>query len=164
MSTPSKALPWCTNLSEEDCKVGRALAGGHLPSVAKAIVGHKQLQELVFALLVDKIDAECTTLCRRNAVPPSLFRKIPVSSYCDFDWKSCIDELTTKAPRLLQILCKIACHSDHRNNKKVSSAHYPSITMAAAVILKERNREMGGVQSLISLLLFSSRVQKQVNE
>ena len=61
MSTPSKALPWCTNLSEEDCKVGRALAGGHLPSVAKAIVGHKQLQELVFACRVHHpLSAQCS--------------------------------------------------------------------------------------------------------
>ena len=69
-------------------------------SVAKAIVGHKQQQELLFALLVDKIDAEYITLCRHNAVSRSLFCKIPVSNYCDFNWKTCIDELAMKAPRL----------------------------------------------------------------
>ena len=34
--------------------------------------------------------------------------------------------------------------------------------MTAAVLLKERNREMCGIQSLISLLLYSSHVDKQV--
>ena len=162
VSTPSKTLPWCTSLSEDDSKVGRALAGGHLPSVAKAIVGHKQLNELVFELFIDQIYVECKTLCQRSAVPPSLFRRIPVSRLSDFVWKACIDELSSKAPHFLQILTRIVSHSDHRNKKKVTSAHYPSISMAASVILNERNREMCGIQSLVPLLLFASRVQKQV--
>ena len=162
MSTPSKTLPWCTTLSDEVMKLGSALADGHLPSIAKAIVGHTILSELVFTLFVEKIDAECSTLCRRSAVPPSLFRKVPVSQLSNFNWKSILDELAVKAPLFLQVLIKIACHGDYRNKKKVNSAHYPSIAMAAAVILKERNREMCGVQSLLSLLLFTSRVHKQV--
>ena len=162
MSTPSKAVPWSKNLSKEESKIGRALAGGHLPSLAKAVVGHERLYELVFLHVLDRIDAECSTICQRNAVPPSVFRKIPVAQLGEFDWKSCIDELLAKAPSLLQILTKIACHSDHRNTKKMNSAHFPSICMAAAVILKERNKQMCGVQSLLSLLLFASRVDKQV--
>ena len=136
VSTPSKTLPWYTYLSEEDSKVGRALAGGNLSSVAKAIIGHKQLHNLVFALFVDQIDSECNTLCQRTTVPPSIFRRIPVSTLSNFDWKTCINELSAKAPHFLKILMKIACHNDHRNTKKVSSAHYPSIAMAASVILQ----------------------------
>lgn len=105
---------------------------------------------------------ECNTLCQRSAVPQSLFRKIPVAQMGEFDWKRCMDELAVKCQSLLQILTKIACHSDHRNKKKIDTVHYPSICMAAAVILKERNREMCGLQSLTSLLLFASRVEKQV--
>ena len=33
--------------------------------------------------------------------------------------------------------------------------------MATAIMLKERNREMCGIQTLLSLILFSSHVQKQ---
>ena len=163
MSSPSRSIPWQTNLTEEDAKIGRALTGGHLQSVAKAVVSHKYLSELVFALFINKVDSECNTLCQRSTAPPSLFRKIPVSQLSDFNWQMFIDELSSSAPQLLQILTKIACHSDHRNKKKVNMAHYPSICMAAAVILKERNREMCGIQSLLSLLLFASCVQKQVN-
>ena len=162
MSTPSKPVPWTKVLSEEESKIGRTLAGGHLLSLAKAVLGHKHLSELVFSLILDRIDAKCNTLCQRSAVPLSLFRKIPVTQMGEFDWNSCIDELRAKVPSLLQFLTKIVCHSDHRNKKKVDSAHYPRISMAAAVILQERNREMCGVQSLISLLLFASRVDKQV--
>ena len=40
-------------LPDEYTKLGKALAGGHLPSVAKAVIGHKQLQEEVFKLILD---------------------------------------------------------------------------------------------------------------
>ena len=155
-------MAWTKTLPDQESRIGRALAGGHLPSLAKAVAGHEQLCQLVFSLFLDQIDAECSTLCRRCEEPPSLFRKIPVASMGDFQWSCCIDELRAKTPLLLQILTKIVCHSDSRNKKKVDSAHFPSVCMAVATILKERNREMCGVQSLLSLLLFASRVDKQV--
>ena len=34
--------------------------------------------------------------------------------------------------------------------------------MATIVLLKERNREMSGMQAFLSLVLFSSRVEKKV--
>ena len=73
MSTPSKPVPWTKVLSEEESKIGRTLAGGHLLSLAKAVLGHKHLSELVFSLILDRLDAECNTLCHRSAVPLSLF-------------------------------------------------------------------------------------------
>ena len=97
MSTTSKDLSWCTNLSEKDCEVGRALAGGYFPSLPKAIVGHMQLQELVFELLVGEIDAPFVSTVQSSII----VAKIPVSNYCNFDWKTCVDKLATKAPRLL---------------------------------------------------------------
>ena len=83
--------------------------------------------------------------------------------FLEWNGKLAIDELASKAPTLLHVLTTIASRSDHCNSKKLGSAHYPDIIMSAAVILKERNREMIGIQSLISLLLFNSRVEKQVN-
>ena len=162
MSTTSKRVPWCTSLTEDDAKIGRVLAGCHLPSLAKAIFNHGQLRELVFTLFLNQIDRECNTLCQRSAAPLSRFRHIPVSDLTEFDWKACIDELSVKAPHFLEVLTKIVCHSDASNKKKVTSAHYPAICMATCIILKERNREMCGIKSLVSLLLFTSRVQKQV--
>ena len=66
-------------------------------------------------------------------------------------------KISSKAPWFLRILTKIACHSDSRNKKKVNKAHYPGICSDP-----ERNREMCGLQSLVSLLLFSARVPKLV--
>ena len=43
---------------EEESSLGRALAGGHIPSVAKAIVKHSALREAVFLLFLDELDTE----------------------------------------------------------------------------------------------------------
>ena len=112
-------------------------------SIAKA-VGHKRFSELVSSLILDWIEAECNTLCRQYLYLYSgRLRSVTLSAtLMSF----------VQAPLLLQFLV---------NKKKGESAHYLSILMAVAVILKERNREMCGVQSLISLLLFASHVDKQ---
>ena len=49
-----------------------------------------------------------------------------------------------KAPILLHILTAVASLSDHRNQNKVGSHHFPGISSAVAVLSKERNREMDG--------------------
>lgn len=52
--------------------------------------------------------------------------------------------------------------NDARNMQKRDTAHYPGICFAVAVILKERSREMCGLQSFVSLLLMASGVEKKV--
>ena len=107
------------------------------------------------------MDQECSVLCERRS-PPSPFRTTAVDGFQTFQWKDFIDDLTQRAPTLLSLLSTIVSHTDHRNEKKTASAHDPGICMTTAVLLKERNREMCGVQSLISLILYSSHAEKQV--
>ena len=52
--------------------------------------------------------------------------------------------------------------NDHRNQHKGGVQHYPGICMAMEVLLKDRNREICGVQSVLSLLLFFSHAEKKV--
>ena len=73
-----------------------------------------------------------------------------------------IAELEGKAPLLLRICSSIVSVNDHRNQHKCGASHYPGICMATAVLLKERNREVTGLQSLMYLLFFSSHVEKKV--
>jgi len=80
VSTPSRPKPWSKLLPEEDSKIGRALAGGSLQSLASAVMQHKSLSELILLRVLDTIGAECTTLCRRSL--PSLFRKISTPTLC----------------------------------------------------------------------------------
>ncbi len=64
-----------------------------------------------------------------------------------------------KAPTLFKLL---VTRSDHRNKTKKGAKHHPGICMALSVLLKERNREMSGLQTFLSLVLFSTRVNKKV--
>ena len=122
---------------------------------------HNELRELLFLLFLDEVNSECSRLCQHKP-EPSLFRKIPTSKFGEFTWKVLADELRVKAPTLLRVLSTVASRNDHRNKKKVGDAHHPGICMAAAVVLKERNREMNGLQSLVSLTMFATHANKQV--
>ena len=80
-----------------------------------------------------------------------------------FNWSWFIDELKEKAPLLFGIVSSICSQNDQRNKFKTGPSHNPGIGMAVALLLKERNMHMTGIQSIISLLLFAARVDKQVN-
>ena len=149
-------------LGESEAKVARQLLGGHVPSIAKAVMAMDDVREAIFRLFLDAINSECNNICQRSPASRSLFRKMPVSQLMDFKWSELVSELEVRAPLLLKALSSIVARNDHRNQSKVGAAHSPGICMAAAVILKERNREMCGVQSLISLLMYSCHCEKQV--
>ena len=87
----------------------------------------------------------------------------PSGRYHYKTWIGCTDELQRKAPVLLRVFSKIVSSNDHRNQQKCGDRHLPGICTAIAVLLKERNREMNGIQRMVSLVLFTSRVQKQVS-
>ena len=117
------------------------------------------MKEAIIKLLLWELNDECTSLCRKTTISP--FRTIPVDHLADFQWKDMVNDLQLKAPLLFTVLHSIVSRNDHRNAVKVGSAHYPGIC-SAAVMLKERSREMCGLQSLISLLMYSCRAEKQV--
>ena len=149
-----------STLDEKCSKKAKALAAGSLPLLAEYVVQHKQLSEMVLNLLLKVIDSECSHVCKRSK-PTSPFRKVDTDKFSTFQWSTFISDLSVKAPTLLKILSSIVTHSDHRNKQKVNTAYHPGVCMAAGILLNERNREMCGVQSIISLLLFSARVDKQ---
>ena len=94
----------------QEAQLGRAIAGGHIPTVAKAVLANSDLWEAVLCLLVGEIDMECAVLCQKKE--PSLFRKIKPSNMLDFHWKMLMSELEEKAPLLLQILQVIVSRND----------------------------------------------------
>lgn len=137
-----------------------AVTIGELSAIVKAIFNNKELRDLVLKTVADIIDSECSVLTQRSARSP--FRSISVNEMKNFKWNNFIDILTVKAPTLYCVISKVVSHSDFRNRTKLDRAHYPGICMISAVLLKERNREMCGIQSIISLLLYYSRTEKQV--
>ena len=158
MLYPAKRSPTTSALPPSLIPLVKSLVIGKMHSVAEAIVNH---DSLAFKLYVEKISLECGSLCRKTQ-ELSPFRKIPANQLAAFQWISLKEHLSAKAPLLLSLFSAIVSHSDHRNKKKADSAHYPGICMATTILLKERNREMCGVQSLISTLLYNSHTDKQV--
>jgi hypothetical protein len=120
-------------LDENVGKIAKALAVGHLPSVAESVVQHEQLREMVFELLLRRIDSECSLVCKRSQ-PLSPFQKIDADKCSTFQWSLFMEYLSSEAPTFLKILTSIVTHSDHRNQQKVSTAHHPGICMAAGII------------------------------
>lgn len=124
---------------------------------------HSALCDMVFERIVRKINLECFRICQLTK-PLSPFRKIDASKCSSFQWKMFVEELSHKAPTFLKILSSIVTSNDKRKQAAVIGSHNPGLSMAAAILLKERNREMCGLQSIISLLLYSSHVDKQVRK
>ena len=137
------------------------MRAGHLPSVVDAIMNQSDLREMVMQRIVDNINLECFRVCQLTT-PLSPFRKVDASKCSSFQWKALVEDLTRKAPTLWKILSSITTSDYRRKKGAVIDTQYPGLCMAVAILLKERNREMCGLQSIISLLLYSSHVDKQV--
>ena len=117
----------------------------------------ESVKEAVLSLILQDISQECSNLCKKT--PTSLFRKIPVDKMAEFSWEELIKELTFTAPTMLRVVSSIAVRIQ---NQVTSPSHYPGICAAVAVMLKERNKEMCGIQSMLSLLMYSCHCEKQV--
>ena len=136
------------------------MLGGHAPSIGTAVLAMEAVKDAVFTSFLESINRECSLLCQSTTI--SRFRHIPPEEMASFKWDELMDELRSNSPLLLKVLTSVAVRNDHRNKKKVGSAHYPGIATAAAVLLKERNCHVSGVQSLVSMLMYSSHCEKQV--
>ena len=137
------------------------MAGGNSASIARAVYSHRDIHEKLLHKFMGDLESECSSICKR-ALPgtgkPSLFRKIPVKDMPTFSWSDCVNKLESTAPLLLRLMLLIVSHSNHRNKDKRCERHYPGMCMAIATLLKERNREMSGVQTLsLFLRMFRNR-------
>ena len=66
-------------LDEGLMKIGRTLAGGHVPSIAKAAFAHAGIRNELLLKVMDVVNEEVDTLCQKQTntdnLPP--FRCIP---------------------------------------------------------------------------------------
>ena len=162
VATPSRQEPYSAELRGTEGKLARALLGRNSCSIAKAALSMEGVKEAIITQLLGTLNQECNGLCHRKKERSSLFRRIPVDTMVDFKWAQMIEELESRAPLLLRIFDCLVTRNDHRNKCKIGVAHYPGICTAIAIILKERCRDMCGLQSLVSLLLYSCHCEKQV--
>ena len=142
-------------------KLAQLLIGGNIPSICVAVLGIRALKQAIFSSFVKEITQECGALCQRMDQTP--FRSIPVTGLADITWGAFTDQLKSRAPKLFQLLTSVVSVNNHRNISKVGASHHPGICAAVAVLLKERSREMCGLQSIVSVLMYSCNCEKQVN-
>ena len=100
-----------TTLPQDSTVIGRTLAEGHLPSVADAIVNHKQLYSTVLDRFVQKVNAECQDMCKKHTLPLSPFRKMDPDQCGSFEWKTFVEDLKKKAPMHLARSLQLHCFS-----------------------------------------------------
>lgn len=161
MVSPSQP-PMTKTLGESEGEIAWSLANNDPLSFASGIMRVKSLQEAVFLYMLEVFCTECNELCKLVG-GASLFRKLPVTDMANIKWEDFILELDSKAPNLLHALLTIVSPRDDKNSTKVGSAHFPGLCTAVALLLKERNREMCGIQSLVSTLMYSCHCEKQVS-
>ena len=158
MYSPSKRAVVTVNVSPELKKVTKALAGGNIQSISRAVFSNPRHRDEAVVQVSRIVDEECAVLCSKN--PVSLFRSMTLEQAESFSWTQAVDELKTKAPTLYHILDLAVTHSSRRNKQKKGERQFPGLCMSVAILLKERNRMMCGIQSYVSSALFSSHIQK----
>ena len=162
MYSPSKRAVVTVPVDPELEKVAKALAGGNLHSICRAVFSNSRLRDEAVSCVSKMVDDECGLLCSKSAQPVSLFRSMTLEQAESFSWRLTITELETKAPTLYHILSSAVTHSLKRNKHKKGERQFPGLCTAVAILLKERNRVMCGVQSYLSSALFSTHLQKKV--
>ena len=128
--------------------MSRALAGGCLDSVAKAVFAHSNSALRERTKVLDLVNSECAALCRKTGADgPSTFRRLPLKNVEEFSWHIYIQELKLRGPFLLKLFRTLVQHNEHRNMTKQGPKHTPGICMSIAALLQERNQEMTGIQT-----------------
>ena len=83
-----------------------------------------------------------------------------MSDILALNWDSLLNELSGRAPTLLAILNAAAEKSRPTRIKCGSSLE---VTMAAAILLKKRNRQMGLLQTVVAAILHAGHSAKRVS-
>ena len=59
-------------------KLGRALTGGNITSIGKAVFSHADTRQHMVEKVIAAVNEECSVLCRKSVCPVSLFRDVPI--------------------------------------------------------------------------------------
>ena len=123
--------------------------------------------------VVAAVKSECRRLCQLKP-KPSVLRMKSSDELKSFTWKAVTLELKQRAPILLAVLQAAAesyrqrvprqtlSRRRKKGSKLMKMARESVIGMAAAVLLKERNKNMCKLQAVISTLLYAGHASKEV--
>ena len=66
VSSPARTIPYSSTLLPHLDKIGRALVGGNVATITKAVFAHDEIRKLLLLRFFDLIDQECAELCRKT--------------------------------------------------------------------------------------------------
>ena len=109
--------------------------------------------------VVNVIKAECVALCRHTP-KQSILRVCSTKQLLTFRWSKVLSELKSRTPTLLSIL-NAAAEPAYKCRKQTASPPC-AVGMAAAILLKQHNKHLCLLQTIISILLYAGHAAKRV--
>lgn len=126
------------------------------PYVARTALRGKTIRKPIISNILKLISKECIRLCRKKG-ENTIFRLSSMSALKKLKVTDFTKELRRRAP-ILYTVVKRACTRSRAKIKKSNVA-----TIAAALLLKGRNKTMCSPQAIISILLYAGHCSKMVS-
>ena len=122
------------------------------PYTVRSIMKTSGIRPHIVKLLCKSITRECKLLSSQK----SSLKYVSAKAVKTFKWKAMENEMKAVAPTLLAILRSAII-------KRSSPPDMRKVCMAAALLLKARNKNMCLVQSFVSVLLYAGHCSKLVS-
>jgi len=107
------------------------------------------------------VRTECANLSSRKTPSSFNHNKGKTNIGC-FTWDAIALDLQTRAPTFHAVLVAAADRQWTKKAESSSQKCVPALGMAAAILLKSRNKQLSAVQTMISLVLNAGHVSSQV--
>ncbi len=122
------------------------------PYTARSVVRTPGIRRHLVTIICKDVQRECETLTARSGT----IGRAAAGDLKLFEWKTMEQEMMETAPTLLAVL-KSACAT------RRSPVDMRKVYMAAAVLLKGRNKNASLVQNVVSVLLYAGHCSKRVS-
>ena len=135
------------------CTLGKMLVRRTFQQIASAAWHCPELRQHLLKEILKAVHHECASLC--SSKDPSILRKTSKSEIVDFSFVKLQEELNIRAPTFNAVLKTASLKTQ---DKEQNLFWIPSVSMAAAVCLKNRSCRLTVVQLLVSIILQHSRL------
>ena len=120
--------------------------------MARTVLRTPALHRRLVHLIAKKITRECKRISSKKN---STLLRLSLNKVKSFDWKLLRKELKRHTPTLLSVLEAASCNQPSKRNPRI-------VGMAAAALLKGRNKNLCLLQGVVSTILYAGHSSKKV--
>ena len=153
--------PFSATLDNTTEAIGKNLARKRYKAFCKAVLKHPRLCKTMPLEIGNLVRTECANLSSQK-IPSSFSHNRGKSDIGGFTWDAIALDLQTGVPIFYAVLVPAADRQWTRKAESPSPKCVPALGMAAAILLKSRNKQLSAVQTMISLVLNAGHVSSQV--